>query len=178
MSTIPETSDDSFWISEARLQELCRIKRATWRAWADQELIASDDGGAYSEPDALSVVLILALRDHLSSQDTALAWQAVRSKNLDREMLAAISDKGRLDLIIEPETRVVRYATDDASLARAVRFGDDPRSVIVVPVEGKLRRVREGFEVLRAAAQRPVERRLGRPPKIVSRPVSTRKNVA
>ena len=158
--------DGLFWISEPRLLELCRIRRATWRAWADEGLVEGDPGGAYSEADALSVVLILALRDLLSAKDTALAWQDMKSRGLDGEVIAIVpklDDASHLDLIIEPEARVVRYAADDGALVRAVRFADDPRSVIVVPVAGKLRRVRDGFRVLKEKSRRPTERRVGRP---------------
>jgi hypothetical protein len=161
-----EQPDGLFWISEARLLEICRIKRATWRAWADEGLVEGDPGGAYDEADVLSVVLILALRDHLSAKDTALAWQEIRRQGLDAQMIARarkLTTKSHLDLIIEPDTRIVRYATDDSSLARAVRFADDPRGVIVVAVDGKLRRVRDGFRILKEESRRPTERSVGRP---------------
>jgi hypothetical protein len=158
--------DGLFWISEARLLELCRIKRATWRAWGSEGLVERDAGGAYSEADALSVVLILAIRDVLSAQDTALAWRDMKRRGTDAEVIAAtptLSERAHLDLIIEPDSRVVRYAANDEALIQAVRFLDDPRSVIVVSVGGKLRRVHDGFRVLKEESARPTERRVGRP---------------
>jgi hypothetical protein len=158
--------DGLFWISEARLLELCRVKRATWRAWAREGLVERDGGGAYSEADALSVVLILAVRGVLSAQDTARAWRDMKRRGVDAEVIAATPDlpeDGVLDLIIEPESRIVRYATNDKALIQAVRFLDDPRSVIVLPVAGKLRRVHDGFRVLKEEAARPTKRSAGRP---------------
>lgn len=158
--------DGLFWISEARLLELCRVKRATWRAWGSEGLVERDGGGAYSEADALSVVLILALRGVLSAQDTARAWRDMKRRGVDTEVIAAtpsLPEDGALDLIIEPESRVVRHATNDEALIQAVRFHDDPRSVIVLPVAGKLRRVHDGFRVLKEEIARPTKRSVGRP---------------
>jgi hypothetical protein len=163
--------DGLFWISEARLLELCRVKRTTWRAWDSEGLVERDDGGAYSEADALSVVLILALRNVLSAQDTAAAWRDMQRRGADSEVIATtatLGDESHLDLIVEPESRVVRYAATDEALIKAVRFLDDPRSVIVVSVAGKLRRVRDGFRVLKEESARPTERRVGRPTRIAA----------
>ena len=167
-----DATDGLFWIRESRLLELCRVKRATWRAWDKDGLVESDPGGAYSEADALALVLLLAIRDHLNVKDTALAWHAMKHARLDDHVIQLareLDDDGRLELIIEPETRVIRYAADDASLARAVRFVEDPRAVIVIPMEGKLRRVRDGFRVLRETTPRPAKRHPGRPARVPAR---------
>ncbi len=163
-----DAADGLFWISQTRLLELCRVKRATWRAWDKDGLVESDPGGAYSEADVFCLVLLLAIREHLSVSDTTKAWQAMKQARLDDQIAKITRTLGaddRLELIIEPETRVIRYATDDASLARAVRFADDPRAVIVIPMEGKLRRARDGFRVMRETTPRPTARRAGRPAK-------------
>jgi hypothetical protein len=164
-----DTVEDLHWISEARLLELCGLKRATWRAWAQEGVVEADPGGAYGEDDVLSTLLLKTLRDRLGVKAGSQAWNALKRSGGADSILRrarAPAELDRLDLVIEPDTRLVRVAEDDESLVAAVRFAEEPRTVTVVPVAERLRRGRDGFWVIAERGVRPTERRVGRPPKM------------
>jgi hypothetical protein len=154
------------WLPEARVQALCGVARPTWKSWVRTGLIEEDPGGAYDESQVLGIALAALLREQLGPHETRTALQALKRTGHWADLLARAGDltrQDRFDIVIEPQSLVVRLVIDDAQLIAAVRHPSDPRPVLVLPVADRMRRIRNGFRSLATAGPRPHTRKVGRP---------------
>ena len=159
-------ADGIVWTSESIAQALCGLTRPAWKSRVKARLIEDKPRGAYDERQLMEIAFVGALRDHLSPRDTRLACQALKRNGRWDDLLVRareLEDDDRFDLVIEPGTRAVTLATDDASLVQAVRHPEDPRPVLVVSIADRLRRIRDGFRTIAVARERPQQRKVGRP---------------
>ena len=155
------------WITESRMAQLCRLPRSTWQSWVKDGFFSVPPEGAFQLADCIEVAIVAAVREHFPLSETRNVWEALRrSEEVARMVQAAagLGDEGHFDLIIDSTDGFVAAATDDASLARAIRRGDRRRDLSVVPLANELRDLTNGFT--RLASKSPVSAaRAGRPRK-------------
>lgn len=149
------------------MAQLCGLPRSTWQSWVKDGFFSIPPGGAFQLTDCIEVAIVSTVREHFPLPETRSIWEAMRRSEEAARMVraaAGLEIDGHFDLIIDPADGFVAAATDDASLARAIRRGDRQRVLNVVPLANDLRDLGDGFA--RLASKAPVTaRRAGRPRK-------------
>jgi hypothetical protein len=155
------------WITESRMAQLCKTPRSTWQSWIKDGFFSVPAAGAFVLEDCLEIALVAAVREQFSLAETRSLWETMRSNGEAVRMIseaASLGEEGHFDLIIDPADGDIGLATDDRSLAHAVRRGDRQRVINIVPLAGEIRELRAGFA--RLASKQPVSAaRAGRPRK-------------
>jgi hypothetical protein len=156
--------DDLKWVAEARMLELCAIRRSTYQSWVRAGILEALS--SYGEGDVIEVALVALLRDHFPLNDLAERWRQLRNDGSVAGFLVRarqLEDSDRFDLVIEPAFGGITVVADDAALVQAVRHADAPRTVLVLPLAARLRAIRDAYRAFATTAKRPGERKAGRP---------------
>lgn len=158
--------DDIAWLPESRLLDLCGLSRSTFQSWQRAGLDVGNDQGAYSLDDAIALIVLAAVRDHLAPKDMVGAWRFLLKSGEAADLLAAarlLKRGDRFDLVIEPDLASLKVARSDAELADAVRHPTDPRPVVVLDLAERVYRGCRAFERLGNESPKPRRKAPGRP---------------
>ena len=157
---------DFQWVDEARMLELCGLPRSTFHGWVKSGLVERDPGGAYGEGAVLEIVFIGALRDYFSVDELSLRWPRLRADGRVERFVACarrLRDRGRYDVVVEPQHGAISLAVSNAELIKAVRHPGAPRAVVVIDLAPRMLLARAGCRAWGVTGRRPNKRKVGRP---------------